>query len=186
MLRTGLCTAFNQSARVAVAAPSSNVEVLRLQQSGGREGNCGGSTVAVLDRGRCARAASWTSFLEPLSDSPSAEVTRQYWRLLNEFHIIFYAKWTRMQLLHMVLACPSWCDDGVARRFGVVDVSSRSSYLEIWYIFVYDLVFGVMCSVFGWEMTWSLVAMLSSTVDTYSALYWAGSWKNFMIFYVIG
>ena len=35
-------------------------------------------------------------------------------------------------------------------------------------------------------MTWSLVAMLSSTVDTYSVLYWAGSWKNFMIFFVIG
>ena len=46
-------------------------------------------------------------FLEPLSDSPSAEVTRRSWRLLNEFHIIFYAKWTRMQLLDMVLACPS-------------------------------------------------------------------------------
>ena len=37
----------------------------------------------------------------------------------------------------------------VARRFGVVDISSRSSYLEIWYIFLYDLVFDVMCSVFG-------------------------------------
>ena len=95
------------------------------------------------------------------------------------------------------LACPLWCNDGVARRFCVVDVSSRSSYLEIWYIFLYDLVFGVMCSVFGcsfcdtehWilrEMTWSLVALLSSTVDTYSVLYWAGSWKNFMIFFFIG
>ena len=49
-----------------------------------------------------------------------------------------------MQLLDMVLACPSWCNDGVARRFGVVDVSSRSSYLEIWYIFLFDLVFGVV------------------------------------------
>ena len=32
LLRTGLCTAFNQSGRVAVAAPSSYVELLRLQQ----------------------------------------------------------------------------------------------------------------------------------------------------------
>ena len=52
-----------------------------------------------------------------------------------------------MQLLDMVLACPSWCNDGVARRFGVVDVTSRSSYLEIWYIFLFDLVSGVMQSI---------------------------------------
>ena len=110
---------------------------------GGREGNCGGSAVAVLRQGTlrsCYSLDSWILFLEPLSDSPSAEVTRQSWRLLNEFHIIFDAKWTRMQLLDMVLACPSWCNDGVVRRFGVVDVSSRSSHLEIWYIFLYDLV----------------------------------------------
>ena len=80
-----------------------------------------------------------------------------------------------MQLWDMVLACPSWCNDGVARRFGVVDVSSRSSHLEIWYIFMFDLVSGVMCSVLGccfrftehWilrEITWSMGAMLGSTV----------------------
>ena len=73
LLRTGLCTAFNQSGRVAVAAARSNVELLRLQQSGGREGNCGGSAVAVLDRGRCARAARWIPghyFLSPFLTVP--------------------------------------------------------------------------------------------------------------------
>ena len=37
---------------------------------------------------------------------------------------------------------PVVCNDGVARRFGVVDVSSRSSHLEIWYIFLHDFVSG--------------------------------------------
>ena len=91
-----------------------------------------------------------------------------------------------MQLLDMVFACPSWCNDGVARRFGVGGHFLAQFVLGIWYIFLYDLVFGVIV-VGVWvffllyraldfrEMTWSLVAMLSSTVDTYSALYWAGS-----------
>ena len=64
---------FQPKRRVAVAAPSSNVELLRLQQSGGREGNCGGSAGAVLDRGRCARAARWILghyFLSPFLTVP--------------------------------------------------------------------------------------------------------------------
>ena len=46
-----LCTHSRQSALAAAAAPSSNVEWLRFQQIGGREGNCGGSAVAVLRQG---------------------------------------------------------------------------------------------------------------------------------------
>ena len=37
---------------------------------------------------------------------------------------------------------PVMCNDGVVRRFGVVDVFSRSSHLEIWYIFLHDLASG--------------------------------------------
>ena len=45
-----------------------------------------------FDRGRCARAARWISghfFLSPFLTVPLAEVTRQSWRLLDEFHSIF-------------------------------------------------------------------------------------------------
>ena len=72
--------------------------------------HCGVSAVAVLRQGTlrsCCSLDFWTLLLEPLSDSPSAEVTCRSGRLLDEFHIIFYAKWTRMPLLDMVLACPS-------------------------------------------------------------------------------
>ena len=72
-------------------------------------------------------------------------------------------------------------NDGVARRLGVVDVSSRSSHLEIWYISFTILYLAVTFSVFGccfryaehWilrVMTWSMGAMFGSTVDTYSTL----------------
>ena len=98
-------------------------------------------------------AGFWPFFLEPLSDSPSAEVTRRSWRLLSGFHFIFHAKWTRMQLLDMVLACLS-----------CATTENMVLFAEHWILR---------------EMTLSIV-------DTYSALYWAGSWKNSSIFYVIG
>ena len=45
-----------------------------------------------FDRGFCARAARWISghyFLSPFLTVPNVEVTRQSWRLLDEFHSIF-------------------------------------------------------------------------------------------------
>ena len=68
-----------------------------------------------------------------------------------------------MQLLDMVLACPSWCKEEVARRFGVVDVSSRSSHLETWYIFLHDLVSGSL--VFGVWVLFSVCRALDSSGD---------------------
>ena len=54
-------------------------------------------------------------------------------------------------------------NDGVARRFGVVDVSSRSSHLEIWYIFLHDLVSG--SHVFGVWVLFSVCRALDSLGD---------------------
>ena len=54
-------------------------------------------------------------FLSSLSDSPSSRCLRvSQRRLLDEFHSIFYAKWTSMQFWDKV-ACPSGCND---RCFG--------------------------------------------------------------------
>ena len=119
--------------------------------------------------------------MSPFLTVPLAEVTRQSWRLLDEFHIIFYAKWTRMQLLDMVLACPSWC-----KRRSCSPLWCRGRFLAQFVLgnmghFPVRSCICVMCSVFGccfWytehlilrEMTWSVGAMLGSTVDKYSAL----------------
>ena len=77
-LLTRLCSAFNQSAKAAAAAPSSTVELVRSQQSGvgpvrlrARQfwSRCSSSTGDVA--AWAARWNFWTSFLEPLSDSSS-------------------------------------------------------------------------------------------------------------------
>ena len=78
-------------------------------------------------------AGFWPFFLVPLSDSPSAEVTRRSWRLLSGFPFIFHAKYTDAALGHG-FGVPVVCNDGVARRFGVWTFPRAVClHLEIWY-----------------------------------------------------
>ena len=66
------------------------------------------SQLQFFDRGRCARAARWISghyFLSPFSDSPSAEVTRRSWRLLDEFSafsVVVMTRNTWFQWMHIL------------------------------------------------------------------------------------
>ena len=141
-----------------------------------RAENCGGSAVPVLrqesvqllDHGGVVPVVvqrqmvgetlllvlfsrkSSTFFLEPLSDSPSRGVYASVIEAFGRLSQLFLCELDCMQFLDRVLARSSWCNDSVARRFGVVDVPvimqrgvqgravvdacSRGSRLEIWCI----------------------------------------------------
>ena len=79
---------------------------------------------------------------------------------------------------------PVVCNDGVARRLGVVDVSSRSSHLEIWYIFLHDLVSG--SHVFGVWVLFSVCRALDSSGD--DLVYGRNAWfdSGYILFVCIG
>ena len=132
MLRTSLCTVSKQSARAVAAAPSSIVELLRLQQIGlvqfldqvidvpvivpvifGSRRKLWSSAVAVLRQGTLLLVLldgiSGHYFLSPFLTVPLAEVTRRSWRLLDDFTVFSVVVMARntwlqwIQILHQLV-----------------------------------------------------------------------------------
>ena len=112
---------------------------------------------------------------------------------MDVFHIIFPREVTRMQLLDMVLACPScattellavlvsWFFPRAVRTWKYGTFSFTILYLAVTF-----LVFGCCFRhAEHWilrEMTWSMGVMLGSTVDTYSSLVLGWLLEEFHVF----
>ena len=100
-----------------------------------------------FDRGRCARVARWILdfFLEPLSDSPPLRFASVLEALVR-IPLHFPREVDTDAALGHGFGVPVVFNDGVARRVGVVDVSSRSLHLEIWYFLQSIGFFGMILS----------------------------------------